>query len=356
MNIVYIQNRASKAGAQHALKRLVTNQKMQKHFIVVITSEKGWLTQELKKYNHIKVLVENFPSSRSLTARIYQNRTWAKRIKKRLEKLDFSPDIIQANEYIENLLTLELSGLYGCKSAVFFRSALMKEKDFYKYRCEKNDIKIAVSDQLREEINSFYKGDVEIVYDFLNNDEFYTPKPKSRNFPKKILVIGNPHPNKGWHIAIEAIKKFAKIYPAVVEEVHFTGKPTSNTKEKIENIKLVFNEKFKNLALSARDFDLVISPSKYESFGLANLEVLAAGVLLLSSKRGVVAKLLDEEFLFEPNIEELYKKLEHLYTNWDKIETNLDKIQKKIKKIFSDTNVAKLLDIYLKVLNWTKRG
>ena len=160
------------------------------------------------------------------------------------------PDIIHANEYIENILALELSKFFkNCKSAVFFRSALMKEKDFYKYKCEKNDIKIAVSDKLQKEINSYYKGNIKTVYDFLYDDEFYKPKTKSKNFPEKVLIIGNPHPNKGWDIAIDALKSFENKYPSVIKEAHFTGIPKNIDIKQTKNIKLVFNEKFENLGL-----------------------------------------------------------------------------------------------------------
>jgi hypothetical protein len=39
---------------------------MRKHTVVVITSERGWLTEELEKFNHVNIIVEKFPSSRSL--------------------------------------------------------------------------------------------------------------------------------------------------------------------------------------------------------------------------------------------------------------------------------------------------
>jgi glycosyltransferase involved in cell wall biosynthesis len=355
MNIIFIQNRPTKAGAQHALKRLVTSDLMKKHKIVIITSEKGWLTNELKKFEHIKIIIEKFPSSRSLTAKIFKNKFWAKKIVNKLNNLNIYPHIIQANEYIENLLAYELSKYYkDCKSAVFFRSALMTKRDFYKYKCDKSNIKIAVSDELKNRITLYYKGIINVVYDFLYDKEFFPPKKRSLFFPKRILIIGNPHPNKGWNIALEALEMFNKKYPNVIKELYFTGIPKDKENFKsINNIKYIF-KKYDNLSVKARKFDLVISPSKYESFGLANVETLAAGVILLASKRGVVKDILPKEFLFEPNKYELFKRLEYIFRYWSNLNFDLDIIQNIIKTKFSENNVEKLLNIY-KGLNWTKK-
>lgn len=356
MNVIFIQSRATKAGAQHALKRLISSELMRKHTVVVITSERGWLTEGLEKFNHVKIIVEKFPSSRSLSAKLFKNRLWARKIINRLNNLNIYPHIIHANEYIENLFVYELSKYYkDCKSAVFLRSDLMTKKDFYKYKCNKNDIKIAVSDELKNKIGLYYEGIVNVVYDFLYEEEFFPPKKRSLYFPKKLLVIGNPHPNKGWDIAIESLNMFNKKYPNIINEIYFTGVPKNeNYYKSIDGVKYIF-KKYDILSIKAREFDLVISPSKYESFGLANIEILAAGVMLLASKRGVVKDILPKKFLFEPNKDELFNKLEYIYKYWNCLDFNLDIIQKKIKDKFSENNIKKLLNIYYKGLNWSKK-
>jgi glycosyltransferase involved in cell wall biosynthesis len=285
MNVIFIQSRATKAGAQHALKRLISSELMRKHTVVVITSERGWLTEELEKFNHVKIIVEKFPSSRSLSAKLFKNRLWARKIINRLNNLNIYPHIIHANEYIENLFVYELSKYYkDCKSAVFLRSDLMTKKDFYKYKCNKNDIKIAVSDELKNKIGLYYEGIVNVVYDFLYEEEFFPPKKRSLYFPKKLLVIGNPHPNKGWDIAIESLNMFNKKYPNIINEIYFTGVPKNeNYYKSIDGVKYIF-KKYDILSIKAREFDLVISPSKYdrkkerEKFGIKENQI-AIGIL-----------------------------------------------------------------------------
>jgi len=49
-------------------------------------------------------------------------------------------------------------------------------------------------------------------------------------------------------------------------------------------------------------YDLVINPSRMESFGTAAIEVLAAGVPLLSSRTGVIEQVQESaEMLFPPH-------------------------------------------------------
>jgi alpha-1,3-rhamnosyl/mannosyltransferase len=66
----------------------------------------------------------------------------------------------------------------------------------------------------------------------------------------------------------------------------------------------------------------VVHPSRHESFGLAPVEVLAAGVPLLCSRTGAIAEIQDDgQFLFEPgDITGLADRLAALRAQWSRLD------------------------------------
>ncbi len=352
MNILYIQRKDTPGGAQQALKRVLNSRYLSAHRIVLVTEGKNSFFPEKE---NITVLRVNFPSSRSLLARVYKNRAWARKVAQIIRNLEFTPDIVHANEYIESLLSLELSRLLKATNVISLRSALMTKNDFFKYRCHLGDTLITVSQQMKNDIGNYYGGKLEIVEEFLYESEFFPDKEDLKSFPSKILVIGNPSFNKGWDIAMEAIEKLNTKFPNAVKELGFTGK--IKNKRALRGIKIVHEEKFANLAKGVREYDMVISPSRSESFGLANLETIAAGVPLLASKKGVVAEFMPKEWLFEPNSEELYNRLVFMYENRKKLKFPHEKLKEVIRTRFSEKrSMEKLLDIYRRSVIEKKSG
>ena len=72
----------------------------------------------------------------------------------------------------------------------------------------------------------------------------------------------------------------------------------------------------------ARDYDLVINPSWMETFGMAAIEVLAAGVPLLSSRTGCDGSRWEaDEMLFAPSRpDQLAFALKRLLREWPKLD------------------------------------
>ncbi len=59
-----------------------------------------------------------------------------------------------------------------------------------------------------------------------------------------------------------------------------------------------------------REYELVINASRGETFGMAAIEVIAAGISLLSSRTGVIEKVIENEgLLFEPHIDPTVNRL-----------------------------------------------
>jgi len=101
-------------------------------------------------------------------------------------------------------------------------------------------------------------------------------------------------------------------------------------------------ENFRELVLG---YDLVINPSRMESFGMAAVEVVALGVPLLSSRTGIIEQVIEQpEFLFPPKQpRELASVLRSLIQDWPRFDFGAEKCQRRIREKFMiDRAVEKL--------------
>lgn len=351
MNLLILQKNSNKGGAQHALSRILKVLKTKKEFnIYIICSSKGWFTHQLDELD-IKYFLIKFPSYKSFFGKIFKLKKWSTNIYTLLKREKFTPNIIIANNYIESIYSLKLSNLFNdCTTITFFRDSYMSKKDYHYFKCENIDLKICISDYMQKKL--LYCNNTKVVTDGLLSKEFYPLKEKSPTFPKKVLLLGGPHTEKGWNTFFEAIdnilrKHNIKLFDSIIT----TGIPSQQQKNKLKlnnSIEVIFHQKFENLLEEVRKYDLVVFPSKKESFGLAALEVIAAGIPLLSSKTGIIHEVINEEcLLFSPgNVRELEDKLIYLYKNWAQIEFNLITQQRRIKeKYLVEHQIEKLIKL-----------
>jgi glycosyltransferase involved in cell wall biosynthesis len=108
-----------------------------------------------------------------------------------------------------------------------------------------------------------------------------------------------------------------------------------------------------------RGYDLVINPSRMETFGMAAIEVLAAGVPLLSSRTGVMEQVQDaEEMLFAPaRPDQLAFALKHLLQEWPRIDLGVVGCQENIRRRFLiDKTVDRLTAAYDRLLRTKPEG
>ncbi len=124
------QKLSHKAGAQYGLARVLRKLKERALEPVLLVSEEGWLTRECQ-LNDIQVLRTPFPSSRSLSGYLYKNRSFTKRVKKRLDQLGVSPPIVQGNDHPEALRTLELAEFLNAKCSLMLRTPTMNGGDYF---------------------------------------------------------------------------------------------------------------------------------------------------------------------------------------------------------------------------------
>ena len=108
-------------------------------------------------------------------------------------------------------------------------------------------------------------------------------------------------------------------------------------------------EKFRDLV---REYDLVINPSRMETFGMAAVEVLAAGVPLLSSRTGVIEDVqTNPAMLFEPaNPASLAQALRGVLEGWSGMDFGVAPAQRNIRRKFMIDHAAAALGETLKEL------
>ena len=339
--ILFIQRRSSKAGAQTALLRLIVHPRLLRLRPVVVSASPGWLTEQCQRAG-IPAIIEPFPSSRSLIGRLYANRSFARRILHRLKQAGYWPGLVQANDHLEGLLGLSVAKAAGVPAVVFLRSSEMTKRDFIKYGCHRFDWIGAAGDELAEKAREWLvRGKVDVLYDGLGEDDFFPPKTKSRTFPRKLLVVGSPSHYKGWQDFSQAILVLEQDpeFPAL--ECDFTGEPPDPHRNDMQlgrTRRATFNfiGRVNDLPRFVRQYDLAIHPSREESFGLAPLEILAAGVPLICTRTGVIAKVhANSQLLCSPHDpDDLASVLRGAWKYWDSLDPALISSQRLIRRFF----------------------
>jgi glycosyltransferase involved in cell wall biosynthesis len=277
--------------------RLLRHPLMRELDPVLVAGEEGWLTRECVREG-LSHIVEEFPSSRSLSARLFGNRAFARRVAGRLNEKIF---LVHGNDHLEGLLTQAVGEALGAKTALFLRSPTMTQDDYDKYRCREADLVAAVGEMLRG-----FDPRTVVIPDGLEPAEFLPPKPPAAAFPARILVIGSAVEWKGWKEAFAVAARFP--------QVKFCFTSNGENRDNLEFLGRV--EGFRDLV---RSFDLALNPSWHESFGMAALEVLAAGVPLLSTRcSGVIEQAVgDERWLARPrDAADLGARLAGLQADW----------------------------------------
>lgn len=351
-SVLFVQNRTHRAGAQTCLARLLRHEVIKAWNPVLVCSPGGWLVGECRRIG-VPVIEETFPRSRSLGGRLFGNASFARRVKNALHARSLDPAIVQANDHQEGLLGLELAKALGARTAMFLRSPTMTHEDYRKYRCGDYDFISAVGDDFLRRVQSWEPGrELALIRDGIYADEILAPRPRSTARPERILVIGSPLAWKGWADLTEALYLLEQEGSLPPLRFDFTGeKPDSAANDlKLDRLSVAQCnflgrvEGFRDLVLG---YDLVINPTRMETFGMAAIEVLAAGVPLLSSRTGVIEQVLEtEDYLFQPGIpSELAGALGRLLVNWQEADLDVAQCQKNIREKFLIDTSAFRVDV-----------
>jgi glycosyltransferase involved in cell wall biosynthesis len=353
--VLFVQNHTHRAGAQTCLARLLRHKAAGTWSPVLLCAPGGWLPAECARFG-IAVIEQKFPSSRSLTGRLFGNAAFVRRVARKLDALSLRPAIVHANDHIEGLLGLRLASRLGARSAIFLRSSEMSAQDYLKYQCGNYDAVIAVGEDLQRSAQSWDTGKkISLIHDGIGDDEFLDVKAKPSTAPSRILVIGNAGEAKGWGDLTDALA-ILDAENVSLPAFDFTGDATAkayNSMLQKLRTECRFLGRIDGFRDRVRGYDLVINPSRNESFGMAAIEVLAAGVPLLSTRTGVIEQVIGQpDILFPPSLpEHLAATLKHVLQHWGEIDLGVEQSQAKIRERFLiDKTVTELDSLYDRLL------
>lgn len=359
--VVYVQNSVHLAGAQKSLSRLLAAPGIRKFRPRLLTGEEGWLTSFCTE-NGIPWHRVDFPSSRSMAGRLWGNRRFAAQAATLLSRnLDPARKcIVHANDHPDSLLGLALAEKLGANPILTLRTPGMSGTDFTKYRCGEHRHVIAVGTDLFERARGWAEGvPVSLVFNGVTPQEIIAPLFHSQPTLDRIVVLGSMSPRKGWRDLVDALVMLEERLPEQgLPEIHFLGdclgkNPEAELRtERLRRFSIRFLGVTSAYRARLRQYPLAIHPSRDESFGMAALECIAAGVPLLGASTGMIPEFIPEpDFRFAPrDLTALAEKLERLLPMAPARIAEDFGIERAVERIVSDfstgSTVAKLAAIY----------
>lgn len=319
-NILWIQRRPSRAGAQTSLSRLASVSPVE---TTILTASDGWLASAVP-HSHI----ETWPSPRSLVGRLGGLKHAACTIAKKIQA-----SIVVANDYHECPMALALAKEMNVPCLATLRASGMTRRDFEKYHCAKCDHLFIVGEELNTKALQWTSTPISLFQEGFLEGDFFPPREPAETFPEKILVAGTSNPLKGFHDLLAALEILEAQNPDFpIKEVVLTSTPLNASIPKLR-AKLNFVGRIENFISFAQNFQFAIHPSQAESFGLAPLELIISGIPTLCTRTGALNEdLLPSSWLSPPaSPKDLATVLENWIKHWSVHCQELPGVIQKIK-------------------------
>lgn len=280
------------------------------------------------------------------------------------------PDIIHAHLFLSSIIA-RISCFSKTPVVYSLHSQLSKnvfKKKWWLILLEKitirnNHFPLAVSDFVLNDYRKTtgYKGNAGVLRNYIDDQYFKDRLKKSKNdngFPLKVIAVGNIKEAKNYGFLIDAFSRL-KEKGTVLEIYGRKDKELSKSyldKIRSEQLNVEFKGASVNLFEVYPKYDLFISPSMHEGFGLSVIEAMASELPVLLSDIPVYHEITMDNALFfnlaEP--ESLSKLIEKIQNR----EIELDQLREKgleISKLYAKEHyLDKLYSTYERCLSQTK--
>lgn len=381
MNILFIADKSIIGGATVALLNLIRELREKNEIsITVVTVNHNELNEKLDNMG-----VANFPDyhveamqeiSRGrlpvivqlLRARLklfVSHHESIKKIEKEINVSDF--DIIHTNSTrtdigcylakkynIPHIMHVREFGTldYGCKYV---------HKNYIKFLNESVDLFIAVSDAVKEYWISIGldKAKIRTIYDGVDVALFDGDKTTYEDETLNLISIGSIRPSKGQYQIIEALGMLPENIRQKVK-LSLYGWSTEKYIEELKELaqkycvekQVHFGGAINNASEILGRFDVGITASKSEGFGLVTNEYMLSRLGVIVTNTGASPELIENEktgLIYEyGNIKDLASKIKRFYENRDFLEKCADNARAQaLEKFTSKKNADNTLEIYM---------
>ena len=325
--VVFVQNSSHLAGAQKSLSRILAQSSKASFSSLLLTGSEGWLTRFCSEHDVPWVHLD-FPSPRSFRDLWLGGTTrFAKKFATETAHhiLPSHDLIVHANDHPDSLIGLELAKVLNVRSYLTLRTPGMSRRDFYKHRCSEHDCVIAVGDELVQRSQQWHiNGKIHTIYNGVTENEIIKPNPSLHKTLDRILVLGSLSSRKGWADLVDALILLETRLPdGHFPAVDFLGDLLNKNPLEVLNLQRLkrFHCRFLGVAEDylqlLQRYSLVVHPSRSESFGMAALECVSAGVPLIATSTGMIPHFIaNKSFIYPPG---------DVQSLADTLETNLSK-------------------------------
>lgn len=275
-------------GAEKMLISYVNKMPEQHHIVVVLKGESSLPFNENISIQFFQI---GFTGYLSIFKSVH-------RLKQIIKK--FKPTVIHAHLPLATFIA-RLS--YPRNINFFFSihnnySDSLKKTSWFLFLMEKmlsssNEIGVFVSDAARKDYEDIinFTGATHVLHNFINDDFFEKPfaNPFSSSMDVKMIAVGNIKHQKNYEFLIECLNEI---------DLPFTLDIFGRGEMKINSTKVTIKGWCSNIQNVLPKYDIFISSSYYEGFGIAPLEASAKGLPVLLSDITVFREVTKNKALF----------------------------------------------------------
>lgn len=326
------------------------------HHQVLCTDPGGYFIDEFRKIN-VPVSIVDFGIKHE------SNYLKIPTLIRRVDEI--SPDIIHSHSQKYHLIMFPLMALLLKKRPLFFNTIhdQYRFKHYFKpilFEKIANRVmtgQIAISKEVKKYHTDTFHANENKIFVVENGIDLspFIPK-QSVPFRKRIVTVANLRTDKGYFIALEAVRQLLPSHPDLSYHIIGDGHLRTEIQNFIQGNNLsdhihLYGSR-PNVPQILSDMDIFMLPSLIEGFGLAVVEALAAGLPVLATDNGGVPEILENGkcgILAKTGDVQSLKEGLNLYLSNEKLRAEMSRKGPERAEHYSIQNmIAKIEDLYLK--------